>query len=82
MEALTLKSITVPAHRVVGEPVELDCNFDLEGDTLYSITWYRGQAEFYRYIPGDTNPMHIYDLPGVSVNVSIYLRMGLGRRDR
>ncbi|XP_050737154.1 uncharacterized protein LOC127008797, partial [Eriocheir sinensis] len=71
VEALTLKSITVPAHRVVGEPVELDCNFDLEGDTLYSITWYRGQAEFYRYIPGDTNPMHIYDLPGVSVNTAL-----------
>ena len=80
MEALKLESISVPAHQVTGKAVELDCNYDLEGDTLYSVTWYRGQDEFYRYIPGDSNPMHIFELPGVTVNVSTLV--SVFQRDR
>ncbi|XP_050309411.1 uncharacterized protein LOC126745564 [Anthonomus grandis grandis] len=32
----------------------LSCTYDLEGDGLYSVKWYRGGYEFYRYVPGDT----------------------------
>ncbi|XP_063890099.1 cell adhesion molecule 1-like isoform X2 [Scylla paramamosain] len=71
VEALKLESITVPAHQVTGKPVELDCNYDLEGDPLYSVTWYRGQDEFYRYTPGDRNPVDIFELPGVAVDTSL-----------
>ena len=27
--------------------------FDMEGDTLYSVKWYRNEQEFYRYVPND-----------------------------
>ena len=57
---------------MTGEAVELDCNYDLEGDKLYSVTWYRGQDEFYRYIPAESNPVDIFELPGVAVDVSTW----------
>ena len=27
--------------------------FDMEGDSLYSVKWYRNEQEFYRYVPND-----------------------------
>ena len=27
--------------------------FDMEGEELYSVKWYKAGHEFYRYIPGD-----------------------------
>lgn len=71
MEALTLKSVTVPSHQVTGESVELECNFDLEDDLLYSVKWYRGENEFFRYVPADSHPMQIFDLPGVTVDTAL-----------
>ena len=38
----------VPTHKLVGESVKLICRFEMEGDTLYSVKWYRNEQEFYR----------------------------------
>ena len=35
----------------VGEELSLSCAYDLEEDVLYSLKWYRGDKEFYRYLP-------------------------------
>ena len=35
----------------VGEEVALGCNYQMMGDSLYSIKWYRDDREFFRYIP-------------------------------
>ena len=35
----------------VGADVNLECNYNLLGDNLYSIKWYRDDREFFRYIP-------------------------------
>ena len=35
----------------VGQDVSLFCNYQMMGDTLYSIKWYRDDKEFFRYIP-------------------------------
>ena len=34
-----------------GDKVDLRCNFQLEGENMYSLKWYRDNVEFYRYIP-------------------------------
>ena len=34
-----------------GEKVDLRCNFELSGENMYSLKWYRDNVEFYRYIP-------------------------------
>lgn len=35
----------------LGGEVVLRCDYELGGDSLYSIKWYREQTEFYRYLP-------------------------------
>ncbi|KAF2367475.1 Immunoglobulin-like domain, partial [Trinorchestia longiramus] len=68
---LNVLSVDVPSHEVAGKPVKLTCNYDLEGDVLYSVKWYRGSSEFFRYIPGDHPPIQVYDLPGVVVDSAV-----------
>ena len=35
----------------VGHSLSLECDYQLEGDSLYSLKWYRDDREFFRYIP-------------------------------
>jgi hypothetical protein len=64
-------SIQVPPTVSVGSDVFLRCLFDLEGDSLYMLKWYRGKDEFYRYVPKELPPTRVFSLPGFSVDVSI-----------
>ena len=34
-----------------GDKVDLRCNFELSGENMYSLKWYRDNVEFYRIIP-------------------------------
>jgi hypothetical protein len=43
----------------------------MEGDSLYSVKWYKGRREFYRYSPKETPPMKAFPMPGVHVVVSL-----------
>merc|ERR1711971_196032 len=53
----------------VGQELSLSCAYDLEEDVLHSLKWYRGDKEFYRYLPRDSSsPVTIYPLDGVSVS--------------
>jgi hypothetical protein len=68
-------------HTNQGEDLELVCNYDLEGDKLYSVKWYRNAQEFYRYIPTDNPSTAVFRQPGLIVNeyrsseTNIFLRM-------
>lgn len=42
--------LDVPLTAVVGESIELTCSYDLEGDKLYSVKWYKNDAEVTIYI--------------------------------
>ena len=76
---LKVKGVKVPSHPVTGKDVEMECDYDLEGSDLYSVKWYRGDHEFFRYVPGDRPPMLVFELPGVLVNVSIIREFCLNR---
>ena len=43
--ALRIQMLDVPLTAVVGESIELTCSYDLEGDKLYSVKWYKNDAE-------------------------------------
>ena len=61
----------IPPHALKGHQAVLRCNYDLEGDDLYSVKWYFNQKEFYRYIPTDNPKVTIFNHhAGVIVNVS------------
>ena len=71
--SLTLNTIEVPPHKVVGDKAVLICQFDMEGDTLYSVKWYKDDREFYRFVPNDRPRLQVFDTEGIQVDVSIML---------
>lgn len=48
-----------------GQNAVLLCHYDLEGAPLYSVKWYRGRHEFYRFSPQENPPNKIFPFPGV-----------------
>lgn len=50
--------------------VRLGCKYDLDGDVLYSVKWYKDGNEFYRYVPRDMPPALVFPLNGINVDVS------------
>lgn len=55
-----------------GETLHLECNYDLEEALLYSIKWYFGDNEFYRYVPKESPPTRVFPLAGIIVDVSLW----------
>lgn len=68
---LTMIEVRIPSHTVRDQNARLECHFDLDGETLYSVKWYKDGNEFYRYVPRDMPPAQVFPLPGVTVDVSI-----------
>lgn len=49
----------------------LGCKFEMEGESLYSVKWYKDGFEFYRYVPRDMPPAQVFPLPGIDIDVSL-----------
>lgn len=62
--SLRIKELRVPKK----VEIELECDYDLESETLYAVKWYRDNQEFYRY-NADGKSM-TFQQPGIRVNVS------------
>ena len=63
----------VPTAVRRGENVNLMCLYDLEGDTLYSLKWYKGKREFFRFTPKKEPSLQTFPVPGIYVEVSLIL---------
>ena len=62
--------IEIPTAVKKGDNAVLICNYDMEGESLYSIKWYKGRREFYRYLPSEhPQPIKTFSLPGINVEV-------------
>ncbi|KAH8273595.1 hypothetical protein KR018_003137, partial [Drosophila ironensis] len=59
--------VRVPHAVRRNEKAILKCFYDIEDDSLYSVKWYKGRREFYRYTPKETPPMKVFHFPGVKV---------------
>ena len=70
VSSIRLTRTHLPAHAILGEDVVLECLYDMEGDALYSVKWYRNGKEFYRHIPSDNPPTAVFRQPGLMVDVS------------
>ena len=49
-ESIVLRKVGVPAYAVQGKEAVLSCDYDLEGQELYAVKWYKNGLEFYRYL--------------------------------
>lgn len=64
-------TITVPKAVPVGDSTNLLCQFDLGDDTLYSVKWYKGSREFYRYTAKEIPHIKVFGFKtGFYVDVS------------
>lgn len=68
---LRIVSLDVPQRVSVGREVLLKCAYDLEGDLLYSVKWYKDDIEFFRYVPSDRPPGQYFEVNGIRVDVSL-----------
>jgi len=66
--AIRLTETQLPSHAIRGEDVILQCSYDMEGDKLYSVKWYRNGKEFYRHIPSDNPSTAVFRQPGLYVD--------------
>ncbi|KAH0950506.1 hypothetical protein HN011_011197, partial [Eciton burchellii] len=51
-----------------GKEAILRCHYDLEKAPLYSLKWYRGRHEFYRFSPSEEPPTKIFNISGIYVD--------------
>lgn len=65
-----VKLVFPPVVRLGGEATLL-CLYDLEGEPLYSVQWYRGNHEFYRYMPNVSPPGRAFPFEGIVVDMSL-----------
>ena len=64
--------MTIPLAVKRGDNAILICNYDIENDTLYTVKWYRGRREFYRYTPKENPAWKIFSSTnGLTVDVSM-----------
>ncbi|XP_015784782.1 uncharacterized protein LOC107362271 [Tetranychus urticae] len=68
---LRITKLEVPQSVPLGKSVTLRCHYDLEGDELYSVKWYKDYVEFYRYLPSNgPKSGQKFVLKGVHVDLS------------
>ncbi|EDW26375.1 GL22402 [Drosophila persimilis] len=66
---LRLVEVRIPNYVIKGSAAQLECLYDLDGEALYSVKWYKDGNEFYRYVPRDMPPAQTFLLPGVKVDL-------------
>ena len=68
-KCVRLNRLSVPGHKFRGQDATLRCQYEMEGEQLYSVKWYKDGNEFYRFIPADRDQqVTIFRLPGVTVD--------------
>lgn len=70
VRSVRLVALRVPAHEREGGMALLDCQYDMEGDTLYSVKWYKDEREFYRYMPKNDPPVFRFATTGINVDIN------------
>ena len=50
--------------------MELRCDYDLAGEPLYSLKWYKDNIEFYRWMPREVPPTRTFPVPGTEVSLT------------
>ncbi|XP_064105967.1 uncharacterized protein LOC135215337 [Macrobrachium nipponense] len=65
---LQITGIGVPSTAFSGDKVRLTCSFDLHGDELYSLTWWKDEKMFFNFVPKNARPKNVYQTPGITVD--------------
>lgn len=58
--------VDIPPAVRRGDQALLRCLYDLEGDALYSVKWYIGRREFYRFTPKERPQLKVFPIQGLT----------------
>ena len=70
IDSLSNLSVRIPEYIQRGQTADLTCSFNLGGDKLYSVKWYKDGQEFFRFMPSMDTQIEVFPVRGVSVDVS------------
>lgn len=70
--SLRFTEFRIPDLVTQNSSVQLSCDFDLEGEVLYSLKWYKDDREFYRYTPNEIPQQIVFPVKDVDVDVSFF----------
>ena len=73
IDSLSNINVRIPEFIQTGDSADLTCSFNLGGDDLYSVKWYKGRHEFYRFMPNEKPKIKIFPVKGMKINVSIII---------
>ncbi|EFA08523.2 hypothetical protein TcasGA2_TC006176 [Tribolium castaneum] len=65
---LRLTNMTAPALQDPRRDMELHCRFDMGGEELYAVKWYKDDHEFFRYTPAAAVSITQFPVDGVHVD--------------
>uniref|UniRef100_A0A1A9WUN5 Ig-like domain-containing protein n=1 Tax=Glossina brevipalpis TaxID=37001 RepID=A0A1A9WUN5_9MUSC len=71
--SLTMTEVKIPNHIMRFKSAILGCRYNLDGESLYSVKWYKDGHEFYRYVPRNKPPGQAFPLPGINVDVKVVI---------
>lgn len=63
--------VSIPNAIQSGRNALLTCDYELEDDDLYTVKWYKGKREFFRYTPKEIPSIKLFKIPGIKVDVSM-----------
>jgi len=62
--------IKINEYTFVGDSTTMECKYDLEGEELYVVKWYKDGDEFYKFLPRESPKSQVFDVIGVNVDVT------------
>ncbi|XP_064078751.1 uncharacterized protein LOC135196139 [Macrobrachium nipponense] len=61
-----VRRFVVPRYVALGKNATLECDYLVQKHaSLYSLKWYKGNSQFYQYIPTNANPFSVNSVEGL-----------------
>ena len=70
LSSLSKIDLRIPRYVQAGDSADLVCSYYLDSHNLYSVKWYKGRHEFYRFMPHESPPVKVFPVKGMKINVS------------
>ena len=71
LDGLSKIDLRIPRYVQAGDSADLVCSYYLDSHNLYSVKWYKGRHEFYRFMPQESPPVRVFPVKGMKINVSL-----------
>ncbi|XP_050424238.1 uncharacterized protein LOC126835600 [Adelges cooleyi] len=67
--SVKLLDVRINNHTLLGSSTTLTCIYDLEGETLYAVKWYKDGDEFFRYLPKNKPEIQVFEQRGIYIDI-------------